>query len=561
MEYLPTKANSDGTGTDLYYAAPVGMFTPRPPAELPPDDALSYDGTMLKNPPSGDKGSLHVALARIIGRPRTDDAVARRVPADDDIHSGGTIRVDIDNLPHVKTLAAGTPAATCPAAPAERVAETAPNAPETESPTDDHPAPAKENVIEPPAAPRPGDAPSRKIFCRRTPVAVLERKPLRIALATWETSGIGRGSRQADYFESLAHQLADMKHEVHVFTRWFAGEAHDEKKNGVFFHRIPHDLCGDVMAERDGFTAGLYAAFDTVGKRHGAFDVLQVCDWRTAGLIGRALEEKHVLAVTMFYDTEDIRTWGKPEGLSQRILEIEIAAIRAADRVIGAGRRTRENMEAISGREVSELSQTIDEIGNDMPDAGAVKAQFGIGALDPTVLFAGELCLATGPDILMKAIPDILRSRGDAKFVFVGDGEMLWPLKVMSRYMLLDHAVRIVGHLDNRAFREIMSAVDLVMLPTRNTDDTAVVLAAWQMAKPVIVTQNSPAPVKHEVNGLRCYDCENSIVWAVNQIFGDFEKGRELGRRGQRETGHFSRSNVAKAIENVYYAQNTQQNR
>lgn len=59
-------------------------------------------------------------------------------------------------------------------------------------------------------------------------------------------------------------------------------------------------------------------------------------------------------------------------------------------------------------------------------DAGRVKERYGIHPLAPVILFCGRMCYQKGPDLLVRAIPDVLRERWDAKFVFVGDGDMKW---------------------------------------------------------------------------------------------------------------------------------------
>lgn len=49
-----------------------------------------------------------------------------------------------------------------------------------------------------------------------------------------------------------------------------------------------------------------------------------------------------------------------------------------------------------------------------------IKATYAIPPLDPMFLFVGRLTVQKGPDLLLEAVPHILRFRNDAKFVFVG---------------------------------------------------------------------------------------------------------------------------------------------
>ena len=82
---------------------------------------------------------------------------------------------------------------------------------------------------------------------------------------------------------------------------------------------------------------------------------------------------------------------------------------------------------------------------------GAIKARYQVGPVDPTILYVGDLDTRYGPDVIVKAMPAILRNHKQARLIVVGDGDLLWPLRVYSRYLLLDYAVRLVGHLDGTA--------------------------------------------------------------------------------------------------------------
>jgi len=55
-------------------------------------------------------------------------------------------------------------------------------------------------------------------------------------------------------------------------------------------------------------------------------------------------------------------------------------------------------------------------------DPGRVKEKYGIHPLSPVVLFCGRMSVQKGPDLLVEAIPMILKNRPDMKFVFMGEG-------------------------------------------------------------------------------------------------------------------------------------------
>ena len=116
-----------------------------------------------------------------------------------------------------------------------------------------------------------------------------------------------------------------------------------------------------------------------------------------------------------------------------------------------------------------------------------------MGPVDPTILFIGDLSDQYGPDLLVKALPGILKNHKQARLVVVGDGPLYWPLRVFTRYLLLEHAVRLPGSVEGQALHELIQAADVVVVPSRElcTDNAAMVagVAAFRLA------QDGPTPL------------------------------------------------------------------
>jgi len=179
-------------------------------------------------------------------------------------------------------------------------------------------------------------------------------------------------------------------------------------------------------------------------------------------------------------------------------------------------------------------------------DPGADKRRYGIGPLDPTVLFCGRLVWQKGPDLLVEAIPHVLRAHSHAKFIFLGDGEMRGAL---------EQAVRFVGHRKGDELIHLFKLADVVCVPSRNEPFGIVVLEAWSAAKPVVVTHNGgPAEyVRHEIDGLKIYPRPDSIAWGLNTAFSDFERARRLGLNGRIAlVRRFGWDTIAAQTEEVY---------
>src|SRR5208282_3798929 len=100
-------------------------------------------------------------------------------------------------------------------------------------------------------------------------------------------------------------------------------------------------------------------------------------------------------------------------------------------------------------------------------DPGAVKARYQVGPIDPTILYVGDLDEGYGPDLLVKAMPAILKNQKQARLIVVGAGALYWPLRVYARYLLLEYAVRLVGTVERQALNELIQAADLMVVPSR----------------------------------------------------------------------------------------------
>jgi glycosyltransferase involved in cell wall biosynthesis len=171
-------------------------------------------------------------------------------------------------------------------------------------------------------------------------------------------------------------------------------------------------------------------------------------------------------------------------------------------------------------------------------DPGAVKARYQVGPVDPLILYVGDLDERYGPDLLVKAMPAVLKNHKQARLVVAGDGTLFWPLRVYARYLLLEHAVRLPGSIEGQALAELVQAADLVVVPSREPTPWWPILAAWAAGRPVVAThQAAPGLLEHGQDGVLVYPSENSCVWGVERLLCDPELGRAVAVRGGHKLG------------------------
>ena len=364
---------------------------------------------------------------------------------------------------------------------------------------------------------------------------------MRIAMLSWESlhsipvGGVGV------HVTELAAALQRKGHEIHIYTRMGHGQREYELIEGVHYHRCPFALNGNFVDEVNemcrSFVRHLFSTEDFMGA---PFDVVHAHDWLTANAMIWIKQGRGRKTVFTIHSTEYGRSGNYfGNGQSVRVRFQERAGTEWADRVIAVSTPLKNEvmwMYNVPDGKLSVVHNGVNVHNYDgWVDPNEIRSRYGIGPVDPTVLFSGRLVHQTGPDLLIDAIPSVLRSHPHAKFVFAGDGEMRGGLERRAHQLGVAHATRFLGFQQNGTLANLYKACDAVCVPSRNEPFGIVVLEAWSAGKPVVSSRNGgPAEfVRHEVNGLKVDPNPNSIAWGLGTLFTNFEWARWMGRNGR----------------------------
>ena len=364
---------------------------------------------------------------------------------------------------------------------------------------------------------------------------------MRIAMLSWESlhsipvGGVGV------HVTELAAALERKGHEVHVYTRMGQGQQEYEQIDGVHYHRCPFPLNRSFVDEVNemcrSFVRHVLRTEDYMGV---PFDVVHAHDWLAANAMIWIKQERGRKAVFTIHSTEYGRCGNNfGGGQSARVRFQERAGTDWADRVIAVSTPLKNEvmwMYDVPDWKVSVAHNGVNVHNYDgWVDPAEVKARYGIGPMDPMVLFSGRMVCQKGPDLLVEAIPSVLRLHPKAKFVFAGDGEMRDALERRAQALGVAHATRFIGFQQNGTLASLYKACDAVCVPSRNEPFGIVVLEAWSAGKPVVSTRNGGPDeiVSHEVNGLKVHPVPNSIASALGTLFTNFDWARWMGRNGR----------------------------
>jgi glycosyltransferase involved in cell wall biosynthesis len=295
----------------------------------------------------------------------------------------------------------------------------------------------------------------------------------------------------------LAAALQRRGHEVHVFARLGQGQTTYALIDGVHYHRCPIDLHPDFVTEMNNMcNSFVYFMGQTEAYQGARFDIVHGHDWLCAKAIVQAKNNRGSRIVMTFHSSEYGRNGNiNYGGQAERVRAIEAEGAYCADRVI-----------AVSGVLAGEIKRQYNipewklrAVHNGISchhfdgyiDPAVCRRTYGIGPLDPMVLFVGRMATQKGPDLLLEAVPSILNSRGDAKIVFVGDGYLKPRLQERAHKLGVTHAVRFIGAMDPSGdLINLFKSTDVVCVPSRNEPFGITVLEAWAAGKPVVATHN-----------------------------------------------------------------------
>jgi glycosyltransferase involved in cell wall biosynthesis len=384
---------------------------------------------------------------------------------------------------------------------------------------------------------------------------------MRIAMFSWESLHSIAVGGVAAHVTELAAALQRRGHEVHVYTRPGFGYGGVSQIDGVWYHYCPHKLNGSFVDEIQDMCRSFVWHFFKSEDYIGGYDIVHGHDWLASNAMVWIKQGRpsHRAILTM-HSTEYGRCgnnfWG---GTSARIRDHERHGTYVADRVI-----------AVSGALKGELSWmynlpdwkcwVIYNGVNVRPfdvhvDPGRIKERYGIGPVDPTILFMGRLSVQKGPDLMVEAMPGLLRYHPHAKFLIAGEGHLRRDLESRVRQIGVSHAVRWFGRVGSREQVELFKASDAVCVPSRNEPFGIIVLEAWAASKPVVASQiGGPGEfVWHNVNGLKIYPNPESVGWGLGTLFTNWDWARQMGHNGRiAAQSAFTWDKIAQDTERCY---------
>ena len=385
---------------------------------------------------------------------------------------------------------------------------------------------------------------------------------MKVAFITFEYPPFIQGGAGV-YGYNLTKELARLGHEVHVITPRVAGYDKELVEEGLFVHRLR--FLNKPFLAAVSFWLSLRKEFPSLERQAGGFDIVH-----DSGLSGFSLSRKaahsprvvtvHHLTRTTLKATEAslfhrVRNLRGEIGISPLI---EPVCIKQADQIIAVSQHTKHDIVKTYGLPESMIEVIYHGVRPEdyvVAEKEKVKLRSTLGInSQPMILFVGRLTTRKGIDILLKALPQLIKEK-EAKLIIVGSGNQKYYRGLAQSLGVSDNTI-FLGHVPDDTLRLLFSTCDLFVLPSRLEGLGIVILEAMAAGKPVVATNVGGIPelIESGQNGILIEsNNEDELSSAIIHIASDESLAKTIGGNNVRKVREcYSWEVAAQKVERLY---------
>lgn len=385
---------------------------------------------------------------------------------------------------------------------------------------------------------------------------------MRIAMFSSESLHSSVAGGLGVHVTELAAGLERRGHDIHVITQRGGGQSGYDRIQGVHYHRVDHSANDNCVQTMDFMCKAMAHRFHEITSAIGAFALTHAHDWSAANAMTYVRDGYGTPGLLTMHSTEYGRSGNVfHDGYAQWIRDTEAAGCHNANSVIAVSHFLADEVRRIygvPGDKIHVLPNGVSFRAYDgFIDPAAVKARYGIAPMAPCVLAIGRMTAQKGMDLLVEAVPMVLASYPETKFIFIGSGPDKDAVVRRAHDVGAAHACVFIGSPPKSECVDLKRAVDIVAVPSRNEPFGIVVLEAWAAGKPVVATRaGGPSEfIWHDVNGFLVDANAGGLAHGIGSLLADHQHCRALGANGRRAVEEvFHWDNVAASTESIYQA-------
>ena len=291
--------------------------------------------------------------------------------------------------------------------------------------------------------------------------------------------------------------------------------------------------------------------------RHNEIDLVHSQGARAdffARIAARIADAPHILCtVAMPVEGFDVSPLRKKiyrllDQLSARYVKRFIVVSGALERALveERGIPTHRVVKIYNGIEVNEYHPTQMKTG--------MRDQWGVARSAPLIGAIGRMVWQKGFEYFIQSAPNILEVIPEARFLLIGDGPLRADLEGLARELNIHDRVIFTGFRSD--IPELLSAVDILVVPSLLEGFPMIMLEAMAMAKPIVATQieGITEQISAGEDGILVPPKDpNTLAAEVLRLAQDKELSSRLGAAARRKVERcFSVEKMIKETEKVY---------
>jgi len=365
------------------------------------------------------------------------------------------------------------------------------------------------------------------------------------------------------YAYNLAKEMVKLGHEVHVITPRVLGCKRESVEDGGFIHRV--SFVNKPFLAALSFWFSLRKDFSSLEQRVGGFDVVHDNGLSAFSLNSKAVScpravTIHHLARTTLRAIEAslLRRVRNLRGEIAFSPLIEPLCMKRADRIIAVSQFTKQDIIDAFGIPESKIAVIHHGVHPEdyvLPEEAKVKLRSTLGiSSQPMILFTGKLAPRKGVDVLLRALPQVLKEV-EVKLVLAGSGTQQ-DYQQLAEALGISDKLCFLGRVPDDTLRLLYSSCDLFVLPSRLEGLGIVILEAMAAGKPVVATNVGGIPelIESGQNGILVEaNNEGKLAGAIVKVLSNKSLAQIIGENNMKKARErFSWEVAAQKTERVY---------
>jgi len=332
---------------------------------------------------------------------------------------------------------------------------------------------------------------------------------LKVLMLSWEYPPRVIGGL-ATHVKHLTDELRDIGVEIVLLTCNYPGAPETEELGNMTVRRIE-----SYTAPTPDFASWILLMNLTMEREAvktirelGNVDIVHAHDWLVAK---PAISIKHLCRVPLIstiHSTEQGRRRGLHSDYHRMIHQIEWWLTYESWKVICCSNYMRDEVVRFFNTPPDKIAVIPNGVDVSKFEACAcskdLRSRYAVEN-EKIILYVGRLVPEKGVNVLLGAMPGVLRSHPEAKLVVVGEGYYKEELMRISSQMNISPKVYFTGYVDDGTLRSLYKCASVAVFPSLYEPFGIVALEAMASGVPVIVSNTGGFSeiVENDVNGLK----------------------------------------------------------